>query len=98
MFKIEKDNFISVKYNEVKYKTKLEEFSFENEKIKLDSIDIKNCKFDGIVFDKVDIKFCNIEDTTFINCDLNNIIISDCMLLAVQGTLKSLLQHHSSKA
>lgn len=88
MFKInnpELNNLTSVKYEYIKNKEKLEEYSIDNESIKLDkNVEVKVCKFNGVVFDEVSIKFGNFEDVEFINCDLSNVSFMDSSFFRVK--------------
>ena len=83
MLKIE--GLKSLKYNDITKKEILKDYIFNNENIKLDkNVEIKRCKFDGIIFDEVNIKFGTLEDVEFINCDLSNIIFTDVLMYRVQ--------------
>lgn len=67
-----------IKYNELVKLEILKDSIFNNENIKLDkNVEIKRCKFDGIIFDEVNIKFGTLEDVEFINCDLSNLNFID---------------------
>lgn len=88
MFKIsnpEIDNLTSVKYKELKNKEKLEGYSFSNENIELNkNVEIKVCKFNGVVFGEKSINFGNLEDVEFINCDLSNLSFIDTSFFRVK--------------
>ena len=90
MFKIsapQLNNLINIKYNDIPKKEKLEKYIIDNENIKLDqNVEIKVCKFNGVIFDKINIKFGNIEDVEFINCDLSNISFMDTTFFRVKFT------------
>lgn len=87
MFKINElilDNLKSLKYSDVNKKEILKDYIFNNESIELDkNIEIKRCKFDGIIFDEVSIKFGTLEDVEFINCDLSNLSFIDSHMFRV---------------
>ncbi len=87
MFKINElilDNLKSVKYSDVNKKEILKDYIFNNESIELDkNVEIKRCKFDGIIFDEVNIKFGTLENVEFINCDLSNLSFIDTHIFRV---------------
>ena len=79
------NNITNIKYDEITIKEKLEGYYIENENIKLDkNIEIKACKFNGVIFDEVSVKFGNFEDVEFINCDLSNINFIDTSFFRVK--------------
>ena len=88
MFKI--DEPVLLKLNNLKYididkKEILKDYIFNNENIKLDkNVEIKRCKFDGIIFDEVNIKFGTLESVEFINCDLSNLTFIDTHIFRVK--------------
>lgn len=88
MFKI--DEPVLLKLNNLKYididkKEILKDYIFNNENIELDkNVEIKRCKFDGIIFDEVSIKFGTLENVEFINCDLSNLSFIDSHLFRVK--------------
>lgn len=88
MFKIsnpELNNLVSFKYKEIKNNYKLENIYIENENIKLDTnVEIKSCKFNGVVFDEVNIKFGKLEDVEFINCNLSSLGFMDTTFFRVK--------------
>lgn len=88
MFKINEpllDNLRSLKYSDLSRKETLKEYIFKNENIKLDkNVEIKRCKFDGIIFDEVNIKFGTLEDVEFLNCDLSNLSFIDTHIFRVK--------------
>ena len=87
MFKINElilDNLKSLKYSDVNKKEILKDYIFNNESIELDkNVEIKRCKFDGIIFDEVNIKFGTLENVEFINCDLSNLSFIDTHIFRV---------------
>jgi len=87
MFKINEPilvNLKSLKYIDIEKKETLKDYVFNNENIKLDkNVEIKRCKFDGIIFDEVSIKFGTLEDVEFINCDLSNLSFIDSHMFRV---------------
>lgn len=87
MFKINElilDNLKSLKYSDVNKKEILNDYIFNNESIELDkNVEIKRCKFDGIIFDEVNIKFGILENVEFINCDLSNLSFIDTHIFRV---------------
>ncbi len=87
MFKINEPilvNLDTIKYEELTKKENLKNYIFNNENIKLDkNVEIKRCKFDGIIFDEVNIKFGTLEDVEFINCDLSNLSFIDTYIFRV---------------
>ena len=87
MFKINElilDNLKSLKYSDVNKKEILKDYIFNNESIELDkNVEIKRCKFDGIIFDEVNIKFGILENVEFINCDLSNLSFIDTHIFRV---------------
>ena len=87
MFKIDEPvlvNLNTIKYSELSKKEILKDYVFNNENIKLDkNVEIKRCKFDGIIFDEVNIKFGTLEDVEFINCDLSNLTFIDAHIFRV---------------
>lgn len=87
MFKINElilDNLKSLKYSDVNKKEILNDYIFNNESIELDkNVEIKRCKFDGIIFDEVNIKFGTLENVEFINCDLSNLSFIDTHIFRV---------------
>lgn len=87
MFKINEpilDNLKSLKYSDINKKEILKDYIFNNENIELDkNVEIKRCKFDGIIFDEVSIKFGTLEDVEFINCDLSNLTLIDTHIFRV---------------
>lgn len=87
MFKISEPilvNLDTMKYNELTKKEILKDYIFNNENIELDkNVEIKRCKFDGIIFDEVNIKFGTLEDVEFINCDLSNLTLIDTHIFRV---------------
>lgn len=88
MFKINEpilDNLKSLKYSDINKKEVLKDYIFNNENIELDkNVEIKRCKFDGIIFDEVNIKFGTLEDIEFINCDLSNLSFIDTHIFRVK--------------
>ena len=77
-------NLKAIKYSELSKKEILKDYIFSNENIKLDkNVEIKRCKFDGIIFDEVNIKFGTLEDVEFINCDLSNLTFIDTHIFRV---------------
>ena len=87
MFKINEPilvNLKSLKYIDIEKKETLKDYVFNNENIKLDkNVEIKRCKFDGIIFDEVSIKFGTLEDVEFINSDLSNLSFIDSHMFRV---------------
>ena len=87
MFKINElilDNLKSLKYSDVNKNEILKDYIFNNESIELDkNVEIKRCKFDGIIFDEVNIKFGTLENVEFINCDLSNLSFIDTHIFRV---------------
>lgn len=87
MFKINEPillNLNSLEYDNVTKKEILKDYVFSNENIKLDkNVEIKRCKFNGVVFEEVNIKFGTLEDIEFINCDLSNLTFVDTHLFRI---------------
>lgn len=82
MFEI--DGLKSLKYNDLNKKEILKDYIFNNESIELDkNVELKRCKFDGIIFDEVNIKFGILEEVEFINCDLSNLSFIDTHIFRV---------------
>lgn len=82
MFEIDKN---ILKYSDLEKKEILKNYVFNNEKIKLDkNVEIKKCRFDGIIFDEVNVRFGSIEDVEFVNSDLSNFTFVDTYISKVK--------------
>ena len=65
MFEI--DGLKNLKYSDLSKKEILKDYIFNNDNIELDkNVEIKRCKFDGIIFGEVNIKFGTLEEVEFV--------------------------------